>query len=345
MADRTVVMNDGEQERPHANITRPAPKDIPKCPLCKIDLRPSTQASFQSQGRYYCPTCGYVYDSSIDLKPGTEIVGKYRILKTLGSGGFGDIYLCHPINDLKTRYVLKVLRDVTTPESQKRFEREARLLKMMTPPVIVKFIDYWMAYSGAYIVMEYVDGVNLNDIFKHYDIDEGATLQIALEIAKALKFCWDIGKIVHRDIKPSNIMINNNMEVKLLDFGMAKQTNHETADITASNAGIGTPKYMSPEQYRNAKSVDFRSDIYSLGVTMYFLLKRETPFSGNNFIEIYKDTVKNSPPSRMAFNGICSNECASLIQHMMQLYPDKRPESYDVLIDEIKSVLNKLEGN
>ena len=98
---------------------------------------------------------------------------------------------------------------------------------------------------------------------------------------------------------------------------------------------------MSPEQYKNAKEVDFRSDIYSLGVTMYYLLKKKNPFSGNNFFEIYKDTVKNSPPSKRAFFGVCSNECATLIQSMMELEPEKRPASYDELINSIKAILNK----
>jgi len=121
---------------------------------------------------------------------------------------------------------------------------------------------------------------------------------------------------------------------------MAKQTNYDTnADITANNAGLGTPKYMSPEQYKNAKEVDFKSDIYSLGVTMYFLLKKENPFTGNNFFEIYKDTIRNSPPPKEAFGGVCSNECASLIQSMMELEPEKRPGSYDELINAINAIL------
>ena len=189
--------------------------------------------------------------------------------------------------------------------------------------------------------MEFVKGYTLKDIVTQYDIDEETTLQIALEVAKALKFAWEVGKIIHRDIKPSNIMISNDHEVKLLDFGLAKQTEFKAkSTITASHVGLGTPRYMSPEQYKNARDVDFRSDIYALGVTMYYLLFKKNPFKGNNYFEIYKDTLKNSPPPKSDFIGVCSHQCAALIQSMMELEPDKRPASYDELINAIKSILN-----
>lgn len=335
--DKTMVMNEGVSSSPSENGST-SEQEEPICPNCKEPLKPAPL----SKGIYFCPSCGYVCDQAIELNPGTVLMGKYRILKPLGAGGCSDIYLCHPLEDAGKRYVLKVLSDVTTPASQQRFEREAKLLKMLTLPVIVQFIDYWTAPSGSYLIMEYVEGCTLVNIFDKYVIDEETTLQIALEVAKALKFAWDMGKIIHRDIKPSNIMISDKMEVKLLDFGMGKRIELETADITANNAGLGTPKYMSPEQYNDAKNVDFRSDIYSLGITMFYLLKKKSPISGKDIFEIYKDTVRNSPPPDAAFMGVCSSECASLIQHMMQLEPEKRPESYDDLIGEIKDVLNQL---
>ncbi len=336
--DKTVAIGNDSLDAKHENKPQTASQALDKCPLCDRSFKETPNPD----GSYQCSGCGYLYDPNTEIKPGAELRGKYRLLKPLSAGGCGDIYLCHPLGDLKTRYVLKILRDLTTPGSQKRFEREAKLLKMLTFPVIVQFIDYWVAFSGSYIIMEYVEGDTLKEIVTKYVIDEETTLIIALKVAKALKFAWDLAKIVHRDIKPSNIMISTNQEVRLLDFGMAKQTENDTTAITANNTGLGTPKYMSPEQYKNARNVDFRSDIYSLGVTMYFLLKKKNPFSGNTFFEIYKNTVKNSPPPKSDFLEVCSNECASLIQSMMEREPDKRPASYDELINSIQSILNKL---
>ncbi len=339
--DKTVVIGEGSGEGNLAGSASRAPQSPGKCPLCNGDFPESPSAD----GSFSCPSCGYIYDPLTELKPGATLRGKYRILKSFSAGGCGDIYLCYPLEDMKTRYVLKVLRDLNTPESQQRFEREAKLLRMLKHPVIVQLIDHWVAFSGSYIIMEYVEGNTLNEIIKHYDIDEEATLQIALEVANALKFAWDLGKIVHRDIKLSNIMINNEQQVKLLDFGMAKQTGNEAAaTVTAFNIALGTPKFMSPEQYKDARSVDFRSDIYALGVTMICLLTKENPFVGEAFIDIYMDTLRKSPPPASAFKGVCSDECIALIQSMMQLEPDKRPASYDELIQAIKNVLARFSG-
>ncbi len=336
--DKTVAISDASLKIKLESGQKKASNVPSSCPFCNKKTLESTGLD----GSYRCSACGYIFDPNTEIKPGTVLIGKYRILKTLGAGGCGDIYLCHPLNDLKTRYVLKVLRDITTPENQKRFEREAKLLKLLTYPVIVQFIDYWIAFSGSYIIMEYVEGSTLKEIISQYEIDEEATWMIAREVAKALQFAWNLSKVVHRDIKPSNIMINTDNEVRLLDFGMAKQTGGEGTTITANNTGLGTPRYMSPEQYKNAKNVDFKTDIYSLGVTMYFLLKKKNPFSGNTFFEIYKDTLKNSPPPKEDFLGVCSNECASLIPSMMELNPDNRPSSYDELINSIQSLLDNL---
>ena len=336
--DKTVVIGDGSGKENHSGRQEKALESPGQCPFCNEEFPDAPSAD----GSNCCPSCGYIYDPNTELKPGAVLKGKYRILKPLNAGGCGDIYLCHPLGDMKTRYVLKVLRDITTPDSQNRFEREARLLRMLTFPVIVQFIDHWVAFSGSYIILEYVEGSTLNDIINQYEIDEETTLRIALEVAKALRFAWEHGKIVHRDIKPSNIMINNEQEVRLLDFGIAKQTESDaSATVTAINTALGTPSFMSPEQYKNAKNVDFRSDIYSLGVTMYFLLKKENPFSGKTFLDIYQDTLRNSPPPRSCFEGVCSDECVSLLQSMMELDPGKRPGSYDELIQSIERILSR----
>ncbi len=322
--DKTVIVN--------FDVTDTAEK----CPVCNISLEPDEKQS----GMLRCPVCRYSKIQKLEIAPGQIIGNKYRILSLLGGGGYGDIFICHPLTDPAQRYVLKILRTCNT-SSQKRFRREASILaEISNNERIAKILDFWESGADTFIVMEYIRGQNLKQIVVEYQMDEHAILQIAKETVHALQDIWESCNIIHRDIKPENIMLDQNFHLKLLDFGLSKQCGENGGtDITLEKSSLGTPGYMSPEQFTNFKYVDFRSDIFSLGATLFFLLTGKVPFHGTTLMDIYKDTQKNAPPPLESFQGKCSENCAKLIRKMMEFSPEKRHSSYSELLWEIKELL------
>ena len=308
-----------------------------KCPVCNITLVPDEKQS----GLLRCPVCRYAKVQRIEIAPGQTLGNKYRILSQLGGGGYGDIFICHPLTDPTLRYVLKILR-TGNRTSQKRFRREAAILAEISGNErIAKIIDFWESGSDTFIVMEYIRGHNLKQLILEYQMDERAILQIAKEAVHALQDIWENYNIIHRDIKPENIMLNEKFHLKLLDFGLSKQcTEEDSTNITLEKSSLGTPGFMSPEQFTDFKHVDFRSDIFSLGATLFFLLTGTPPFKGSTLMDIFKDTQRNAPPPVKSFQGKCSPGCMTLIRRMMEFEPERRHSSYAELLQEIRELLN-----
>lgn len=323
--DKTIVMD--------ASGVHP---DCEVCPVCNTPLE--TDAGQADMLR--CPICRFVKKQKVVIAPGNTIGNKYRVLNHLNSGGCGDLFLCHPLDNAGIRYVLKVLRNADLT-NRKRFRREATLLSSITGEErIAKVIDYWETGEDAFIIMEYINGKNLKQLKDEFVFEEQTTLQIAYETAIALSYIWNNFSVIHRDIKPENIMLDENYCVKLLDFGLSKQcSDDEDTNITMARSGLGTPGYMSPEQYSDGKNADFRSDIFSLGATMFFLLTGEKPFKGVTAMEVYNDTLANSPPMVSRFSDLCSADCVNVIRKMMQRYPEDRYYSYEELLDDLGRLL------
>ena len=310
--------------------------DCELCPVCNAQLEfEATQADVLR-----CPVCRFTKKMKMVIAPGYVIANKYRVLNHLSSGGSGDLFICHPLDNVAVRYVLKVLRNADET-NRKRFRREAELLSSIASEErVAKVFDYWETGEDACIIMEYVNGKNLKQLKSEFVFDENATLQIAYETALALQYIWDNFSIIHRDIKPENIMLDEKFCVKLLDFGLSKQCEgNDDTNITMAFSGLGTPGYMSPEQYTDGRGADFRSDIFSLGATMFFLLTGQKMFNGTSTMDVYTDTLANSPPQLERFNGLCSLECANIIRKMMQRYPEDRYYSYGELLDDLEKLL------
>lgn len=290
-----------------------------------------------------CPKCHTVQKTSInEIGPGITI-GKYKILKKLAEGGMGVLYLCCPTDDFSCRYVLKSLRlglgekwDV----SIRRFQREAELLSRLDHPNIVKVFDYWADESGAYYVMEYIDGDTLERIRNKnlYDFDEDAAIQIMLQLSEALDYAWEELKLLHRDIKPSNIMLDTEFHLYLLDFGLAKSTEDEATVLTVAGRGLGTPGYMSPEQFRDSRDLKVTTDIYSLGATIYFLVTGEAPFKGNTPNEVFNEMLTHDPIPLHQRDPRISENFSLLIQQTLNKNPLKRPFSWRKLMVNLERV-------
>jgi hypothetical protein len=157
-----------------------------------------------------------------------------------------------------------------------RFAREARAMARLNHPHVVSVYDFGQSDGQYYLVMEYVDGVNLRQAIRSGSVTPQAALEIVSQICGALQYAHDEG-VVHRDIKPENILLDRRGRVKIADFGLAKLLRVQTHDLTGTHQVMGTPRYMAPEQLEGSRDVDHRADIYSLGVVFYELLTGEVP--------------------------------------------------------------------
>ncbi len=222
-----------------------------------------------------------------------QIIGKYKLTRFIGEGGMASVYEgTH--EKLGTKVAIKILNPVLSANKQirQRFENEAKFMASLNHPNIVKVIDYDDQTDVLAIIMELLEGQDLDVIIK----TKGAmmpefAIPIFTQILDAFQYAHNKG-IVHRDVKPSNIFIDNNGHAKILDFGIAKIFGTQD-DFTTTGTQIGTPMYMSPEQVKADKNIDHRSDIYSLGVTLYFILHGKTPYdtdTQSNF-EIFNKIV------------------------------------------------------
>ncbi|MDY6968964.1 MAG: serine/threonine-protein kinase [Spirochaetota bacterium] len=205
------------------------------------------------------------------------LVGKYEITSKIAEGGMGAVFKAkHPT--LNRDVILKKLTLKRSSSITERFKREARLMIDFSNDNIVQVYDHFKEGSSYYIVMEYVDGIDLGDLIKkkRYLSNEMAML-IFNEICKALKYAHD-KNVIHRDIKPDNILISKEGEVKLTDFGIATSKDEDEKELTTAGMTLGTPAYMSPEQISDTKNVDKRADIYSMGVLLYEMIVGKCPF-------------------------------------------------------------------
>ena len=207
----------------------------------------------------------------------------YTIIKSLGKGGMAEVFLAEDIR-FKTKVAIKVLNSDFSSNSNisQRFIAEARNLFRMSHPNVVRVIDLIEEEGKKAFVMEYIDGNNLRDeIERSKNVSQVDIRSWMPQMLSALGYCHSEG-IVHRDIKPSNFMLNSRGQIKLLDFGIAKNVEKNVGYTpTTTTHMMGTPIYMSPEQINESKSVDYRSDIYSLGVVLWQLVTGKPPYDSH----------------------------------------------------------------
>lgn len=212
------------------------------------------------------------------LETGTILGGRYEILKKIGTGGMADVYMakCHKLN---RNVAIKVLKNeyVDNEKFLKKFQVEAEAVARLAHPNIVNVYDVGQEGSVNYIVMELAEGITLKEYIKkkgHLSAKE--TVELSLQIASAISHAHG-HHTIHRDIKPQNILVSDSGQVKVTDFGIAKAANSNTVTSTA----IGSVHYISPEQAKG-KYCDEKSDIYSLGITMYEMATGQVPFDHEN---------------------------------------------------------------
>src|SRR5438309_5224354 len=223
---------------------------------------------------------------SLDLSGKT--LGDFRLLRRLGQGGMGQVYLAEQIS-LKRKVAIKIMRpDVAVnATSYLRFRAEAEAIARITHANIVGVYALAEEAGLHYMALEYVEGRNLREhLIKKGPPDVPLALSIMRQVAAALQHASELG-IVHRDIKPENILLTRRGEVKVADFGLSRVLAGEGVPVSLTQSGVtmGTPLYMSPEQVEG-KPLDCRTDIYSFGVTCYHMLAGQPPFTGETAFEV-----------------------------------------------------------
>ncbi len=258
----------------------------------------------------------------------TQSIGKYRIVKELAKGGMGAVYLGrHPT--LKRPVILKKLTLKGSPQFAERFKREARIMMGFNHDNIVDVYDHFKVGQSDYIVLEYVDGMSLEDLLRQERyLPNDLALYIFREAARALHYAHGKG-VVHRDIKPANLLISRNGEIKLVDFGIATSGEDQDDGLTQEGMTLGTPSYMSPEQIADSKNVDKRADIYSLGVMLYEMTTGKKPYPGSFTAEAIAKIQKGKYPSPRKHNPNISTPLVKLIRRMMKPKQTKRYQTLE----------------
>lgn len=235
-----------------------------------------------------------------------ETIGPYKIESLLNKGGMSLLYLgLHP--DSRQPLAIKVLSPayVTHPEAVGRFLQEAHIIEMSNHPNIVKLFGQGEWEKGLYIAMEFIHGVSLKQFILQHSLSMKRAIEIVLQVAYALHHLHSHG-VIHRDLKPENILIDEEGEIRVIDFGIAQLHDESEKDKTTNESRfLGTPHYMSPEQKQNPSQVTFASDIYSLGVIFYELILGKLSYGHLNLTsfpkslrKIAKKTLAISPKER-----------------------------------------------
>ena len=264
------------------------------------------------------------------LEPGTRI-DDYEVLRLLGQGGMGEVYLARDTR-LGREVAIKVMPadSLADPQRQKRFEREARAASRLTHSNAAVVYGFGQWDGGAYIAIEYIDGETLADRIVRGPAGAVELADIAIQVAEVLQEAHEKG-IIHRDLKPGNIMLTKAGRVKLVDFGLASVVREaDTPDtvsmLTEAGTLLGTVAYMSPEQVLG-KSLDARSDLFSLGGVLYELATGRRPFAGNNKTEVISRIIASTPEAVARWNYDIPLELDRIIRKCLEKSVDDRYQS------------------
>jgi serine/threonine-protein kinase len=276
--------------------------------------------------------------------------GHYEIVKQIGAGGMGEVYLAKDTK-LERRVAVKILSEkfAAHESNLQRFIQEAKAASALNHPNILVIHEIGESEKSNYIVSEYIEGETLRESFKQSLPKLSELLNTAIQIANALCAAHE-AHIVHRDIKPENIMIRPDGFVKILDFGLAKLVEQKPVGFeastviqnqTANGVILGTVNYMSPEQAKGEK-IDERTDIFSFGVVLYEMIAGRTPFAGDSMSETFANLINSEPPPLARFSSNTPDELQRIVAKMLRKKRDERYQTMKDLLSDLKDLRENL---
>lgn len=306
------------------------------CPNCEDEVKACSSLSGKETN---CPSCECpIVVPYPEIEPGM-VIGGFRVKKKIGAGGMGEVWLAEQLS--MDRFVaLKILAPtlVNDEEFVESFMHEIKIAAKLSHPNIITAHDAGEENGLYFLASTFVSGDELQVILDtKRRLPERQALKIARAIARALQYAWDKYRIIHRDVKPGNIMIDRDNNVKLMDMGISKSVfEHEAL---TSGTAAGTPNYMSPEQARDLSGMDFRTDIYSLGVTLFRCLSGRMPFSGQSTEEIVRKHIQEIPPALKDVAPEVSDGTSKLVAKMLEKDRFHRQRSWQEVVDDIDNIL------
>jgi serine/threonine protein kinase len=299
------------------------PDDSKFCKECAFPLKPPGDVSVTKT----------IKTSTKGITKGTTIAGKYQILQKLGEGGMGVVYKAKDTR-LKRTVALKFLPAELTKDkaAKKRFIQEAQAAAALNHPHICTIYEVDEANDQTFISMEYIQGQSLKDKLESGPLAVDETIVIALQVAEGLEKAHKKG-IIHRDIKPANIMINDEGQAKITDFGLAKLS--WGADITKPATIMGTVAYMSPEQAKG-EEVDHRTDIWSLGAMLYEMLSGERPFRKDQEQALIFAILNDKPTPLSLLRSDIPTQIEQMIEKALAKKASERYQNVDDLTQDLK---------
>lgn len=262
------------------------------------------------------------------MKPGDLLANRFLLLQRAGAGGMGEVYRAR---DEQTS--LPVAVKLLLEGENSRFDREARVLASIDHPAVVRYIAHGTTDTHPWLAMEWLEGCDLTTRLQ----GEGLTLEESLllfeRMISALAAAHAVG-VIHRDVKPSNIFLLHNRctEARLVDFGIARKQGNATRAITASGVIIGTPGYMAPEQAQSNRTVDARTDFYSLGCVLFHCLTGVPPFRSENVMGLLAQVLLEEAPRVRSIRAELPEQLDTLVAQLLEKDPAKRPSSAEELL-------------
>ncbi len=275
-----------------------------------------------------------------------EMLDHFLLQEYIGGGGMGIVFRALDTT-LDRDVAVKVVAShhISTEDLQRRYLVEAQSTARLDHPNIAGVHYIGHARGLPYIVFEYIDGANLRQLVgQRGPLPQGEALSYTYQIAHALAHAWQ-RDVVHRDIKPSNILITHEGQAKLVDMGLARlqQVGSELdEELTATGVTLGTFDYISPEQARDPRSADTRSDIYSLGCTLFYMLVGRPPFADGNMMQKLLQHQGDHPPELRTIRGDISNEVSALVVRMLAKSRDDRYQTPTELVAELTTIMRQL---